>query len=44
MSFLATEIPNRFLNFPFECPSSRYSLYKEIFAKTGLIVLMYLWL
>lgn len=32
VSFLVTEIPDMLLLFPAECPSSRYCLYKEIFA------------
>lgn len=42
MSFLATDIPDTLLNFPFERLSSSYCLSQEIFAKMGLIVLMYL--
>lgn len=40
LSFLATDIPDALPDFPFEGLSSSYCLYKEIFAKPGLIVLM----
>lgn len=43
MSFLLTEIPDRLLLFPAECPSSRYCLYGEILAWPGWIGSMYLW-
>lgn len=41
LSFLVTEVPDMPLTFSSECPSSRCCLGSEIFAKTGLIVLMY---